>query len=263
MIPAPCKIMTAPLDPYLGNGAAMRIAPLAVFPHARADPEQTERWVAACAEVTHPNRQAIDGALAIALSLTGALDGLEPKANLARVAPRMKSPEVGLAIDQVRSWLADGAGPSPVAAKQAIGAGTAAAQSCPIAIYIGLGAAHRSLSDILASANAGGGDTDTIVAIAGAIWGTNTRRTRVFGKARCVPRARAQGTSIGSDLDADRMLLFPSSGPLLPGVVGRISDSASAAPRSATDHAVADENRSGDRCANPRTSPACPRCLRR
>jgi poly(ADP-ribose) glycohydrolase ARH3 len=158
-------------DGSFGNGAAMRIAPLVVYLHHGSRLDQVNQWVTESAEVTHPNQKAIDGALAVALCLAGALDGLDPIANIRGISAQMESQEFKANLDQVYSWLESGAGPSPEQAKRMIGAGTAATQSCPIAIYIGLRGAQSPLSFIIESSNVGGGDTDTIGAMAGAIWG--------------------------------------------------------------------------------------------
>jgi ADP-ribosylglycohydrolase len=158
-------------DGSFGNGAAMRIAPLAVFLHQRVALDHYPEWVAKSAEVTHPNQRAIDGAMAVALCLTGALEDLDPVANLQGICPAMNSPELKASMERVGNWVADGCALSAKEAKAAIGAGTAASESCPIAIYIGLKGAHGPLCSVLEASIIGGGDTDTIGAMAGAIWG--------------------------------------------------------------------------------------------
>lgn len=160
-------------DGSFGNGAAMRIAPLAVFLHQRVELAQYQEWIRQSAEVTHPNPCAIDGAIAVALCITGALNGLDLKSNINAICSSVHSAEFKRSIEQVRTWLADGCTLSSKQAKAAIGAGTAANESCAIAIYIGLKGIHQPLPSILEDANHGGGDTDTIGAMAGAIWGAH------------------------------------------------------------------------------------------
>lgn len=160
-------------DGSFGNGAAMRIAPLAIFLHQRVGPEQIPQWAAESAEVTHPNQKAIDGAIAVVLCLIGALDGLAPKANIETILPAIRSPEFRAKLGQVYDWIASDSGPSAKEAKKVIGAGTAAVESVPVALYIGLKGARGPLSSILDSSTGGGGDTDTIGAMAGAIWGAH------------------------------------------------------------------------------------------
>ena len=158
-------------DGSFGNGAAMRIAPLAVFMHRRLELAEVQDWVRQASEVTHPNQLAIDGANAIASCIVSALDGIDPEENVRSVVSVVQSKELRCKLDLVREWILSGDGPSPREAKQVIGSGAAATASCPVAIYIGLKLAREPLTSVLTAAKVGGGDTDTIGAMGGAIWG--------------------------------------------------------------------------------------------
>lgn len=154
-----------------GNGAAMRVPILSVFLHGRVNANQLLSWVKQSAEVTHPNPLAIDGATAIALSVFYALDGLSTIDNVVSVAGAMNTSVMRERMETVAEWLAKDMIPSVRHAKTILGAGTAAIESCPVAIYLALKNIGNPFGALIQDAITGGGDTDTIGAMAGAIWG--------------------------------------------------------------------------------------------
>jgi len=158
-------------DGSFGNGAAMRIPILSVFLHKRVRTAEIMTWAKQSAEVTHPNPKAIDGATAIAICINNALDNVPPKAYVESVINTMQTPAMLANIKVVAAWLSQVPGPSVRQAKKVLGAGTAAIESCPVAIYIALMGIDRPFDVIIKHAIEGGGDTDTIGAMAGAIWG--------------------------------------------------------------------------------------------
>jgi len=94
-------------------------------------------------------------------------------ANVTAVQGVVQSTEFKSKFDQVCTWIKNGFSNSVIGAKKTIGAGAAAIESCPVAIYIGLMHCGDNLVKVIESSNAGGGDTDTIGAMAGAIWGAH------------------------------------------------------------------------------------------
>ena len=158
-------------DGSYGNGAAMRVPIVSVFLHGRASTDELLSWVRLSAEVTHPNQRAIDGAIAIAICVCNALDNLDTAANVESVVQSVQTSEMKERMGIVSKWLASEAAPSARQAKMELGAGTAAIESCPVAIYIALKCADRPFQDLIHNAIKDGGDTDTIGAMAGSIWG--------------------------------------------------------------------------------------------
>lgn len=129
----------------LGNGAAMRVAPVAV--RYADDPDALLEAARRSACVTHAHPVGIDAAAVQAAAVGAALRGEDPLA-AARLLSELPSPEV-------------------VAA--ALGNGSTGHESVPAAIYAA--AAHTLFEDAVSFAVRYGGDTDTIGAMAGAIAG--------------------------------------------------------------------------------------------
>ena len=143
-----------------GNGAAMRIAPVAVR-YADA-PDELREQAERSARVTHAHPLAIDAAVVQASAIAAALrsdDVLEAAAAAATndiVHERLERVgELGQAA------------PAHVAA--ALGNSAVAEESVPTAIYAAV--SHRRFEDAVSFAVRCGGDTDTIGAMAGAIAG--------------------------------------------------------------------------------------------
>ena len=146
----------------LGNGAAMRVAPVAV----RYTDDRDAMLDAArrSARVTHAHEVAVDAAAAQAAAVAAALRG-DDVLGAARVA---------VATDELRRGLAEAADllaerPPPEAVAAVLGNGFTGHESVPAAIYAA--AAHPRFEDAVSFAVRCGGDTDTIGAMAGAIAG--------------------------------------------------------------------------------------------
>lgn len=146
-----------------GDGAAMRVAPVAIAAYTSA--ELTSVWAAAQAEVTHAHPTAIDGARLIALATRQALISPAPpnwhdRTRLAALlAEQAHTDELGAGLR--------GAPPSPGAAI----AGSASA-AVPAAIHV----AAQHGDDLIATIRAAvelGGDTDTVAAMAAGIVGAH------------------------------------------------------------------------------------------
>jgi poly(ADP-ribose) glycohydrolase ARH3 len=162
----------------LGNGAAMRVAPVAV--RFAVDKgrllEQAER----SARVTHAHLLGVDGARVQAAAIGAALRGEDvlvaarESALTAELRHRVDAVETLLGEASNADTLSPGKQPSqrPVSLARAVellGNGSAAMESVPTAIYAAL--AHDHFEEAVAFAVSCGGDTDTIAAMAGAIAG--------------------------------------------------------------------------------------------
>lgn len=151
-----------------GNGAAMRVAPLAL--HARGSVEEAARLARESAMVTHTHPDAVDAAGVQAGAVALALADDPPDAPgpfVARVREVAALPRLRAALDAV-SALHPEATPAKVAA--VTGTGVAAAESVPAAVAAAA-LNLRSFPAAIRFAVALGGDTDTIASMAGAIVG--------------------------------------------------------------------------------------------
>lgn len=156
-------------DGSFGNGAAMRVPILAMlFPE---DTKQLNENSIACSEITHAHPAAIEGARLIALTTRAALIDWSTEAISEALPTWCRSDEyrsnVAFCIESVQS-----VDTLPITVlKRNLGNGVAAAKSCVTAIYFALKYRDQPLGDMLTQICNLGGDTDTIGAMAGAIWG--------------------------------------------------------------------------------------------
>ena len=134
-------------DGSFGNGAAMRAAPIGLFFHDDAD----ARDAAAIAQsvITHAHPLGIEGSRLIAAAVAHAVTGGDPAA----FAWDSEHPEYG-PVDPDR-----------------LGNSVLAHQSAPTAVHIAGRFADRPFDEMMAFVIKLGGDTDTIGAMAGGIWG--------------------------------------------------------------------------------------------
>lgn len=145
-----------------GNGAAMRIAPVAVC--FRDDPERLCVEAAASARVTHAHSVGVDGAVVQAAAIGGALRG-EDILDVARSAA--ETAELRGALDEVEGLLGNTRTPAEVHVR--LGSSADACESVAAALYSAL--AHDRFEAALRFAVRLGGDTDTVAAMAGAVAG--------------------------------------------------------------------------------------------
>ena len=148
-----------------GNGAAMRIAPVAVL-YAR-DTGALAEAARASARVTHAHPLGVDAALAQAVAIAAALRGENP---LDAAIETATTPQLRDRLAKAARLLEAGPGPAEIAAL--LGNSSAGYESVPAAIYSA--AAHGSFEAAVTFAVCCGGDTDTIGAMAGAIAGART-----------------------------------------------------------------------------------------
>jgi poly(ADP-ribose) glycohydrolase ARH3 len=145
-----------------GNGAAMRIAPVAIrYAH---DPARLRAEAARSARVTHAHPVAVDGAVVQASAIGAALRG-EDILHAARAAARTH--ELVDALQAVRELL--GATREPAEVQARLGSSSDARESVSAALYTAL--AHTTFEQAVRFAVRLGGDTDTLAAMTGAIAG--------------------------------------------------------------------------------------------
>lgn len=148
-----------------GNGAAMRIAPLAVL-YANS-PVALAEAARASARVTHAHPLAIDTAIAQAAAIAAALNG---KPSLEAALAIASTPQLTDRFDMARQLLE--ARPRPAELAASLGNDSTGLHSVPTAVYSA--AAHESVDEAITFAVRCGGDTDTIGAMAGAIAAART-----------------------------------------------------------------------------------------
>jgi poly(ADP-ribose) glycohydrolase ARH3 len=154
----------------LGNGAAMRIAPLGLFFSRSSKLVEKARLSAA---VTHVHPVGMDGAAVQALAIAHALT-LEPSqspqvhAFLQAITPPNLAPALGEKLAQVESLLAQQV--APPEAIQSLGSSIRVDESLPFALYAFL-RYPCVFEDCLWCAVLNGGDRDTLGAMAGAVCG--------------------------------------------------------------------------------------------
>jgi poly(ADP-ribose) glycohydrolase ARH3 len=154
----------------LGNGAAMRVAPVAVrYAH---DPQALLDAARTSARVTHAHPVGIDAAATQAAAVGAAMRGEDP---LAAARAAAATPQLRRGLATAARLLAQLPSPDTVAAE--LGNRTTGHESVPAAIYAV--AAHARFEDSVAFAVRCGGDTDTIGAMAGAIAGARDGATAI------------------------------------------------------------------------------------
>lgn len=155
-----------------GNGAAMRIAPVAMV--ACSDLDEVVELARLAASITHTHELGIDGAVmqevAIALLLMNPGDtAFDPAALLGELRRRVRSPVFRERIDQVAALSVEGERADIVGV---LGHGIEAAGSVPTALLAFL-RNHWWFAETVRFAVSLGGDTDTIASMAGALAGAH------------------------------------------------------------------------------------------
>ena len=156
-------------DGSFGNGAAMRAPILAMcFPQ---DKERLNENIVKCSEITHAHPLAIEGAKLIAFVTYAALHDWNTEVIIEALPTWCKSKEyqtkVAFCIKSIQTLDVV----QDKVLKSNLGNGIAASKSCVTAIYFALKFRNQSYNSMLAQVYKLGGDTDTIGAMAGAIWG--------------------------------------------------------------------------------------------
>jgi poly(ADP-ribose) glycohydrolase ARH3 len=155
----------------LGNGAAMRAAPLGI---AYRDTPALEPASDAAAQVTHAHPIGQDAALlvarAVAHGLEAAMDGrrVQPQGMAQALTDGCRCEEMRHKMQLVTDYLGEGSDPDAVV--DSIGRSVCAPESVPFAVYAFL-AAPDDFERCLDIAMFHGGDRDTLAAMAGSISG--------------------------------------------------------------------------------------------
>jgi poly(ADP-ribose) glycohydrolase ARH3 len=152
-----------------GNGAAMRAPILAMcFPE---DEEKLNENIIKCSEITHAHPLAIEGAKLIAFVTYAALHDWDTEAVQQTMPTWCQSNEFQTKVAFCIESLQVSDTVEAKVLKSKLGNGIAASQSCVTAIYFALNFRNQSYDLMLDQIYKLGGDTDTIGAMAGAIWG--------------------------------------------------------------------------------------------
>lgn len=151
-----------------GNGAAMRIAPLAF--HLDPADFHDRRLLRDVARITHHNEQAYVGALAVVLAVRAVAFG-RPSSTEDLVDQVAASLPDSLVRDRLVELGGVPDGTSVAEAGRTFGSSGYVMESVPLAIYAARLIDRISLVDVLRGAIEAGGDTDTIASIAGQIAG--------------------------------------------------------------------------------------------
>ncbi|XOF33506.1 MAG: ADP-ribosylglycohydrolase family protein [Candidatus Electrothrix sp. YB6] len=165
-------------DGSYGNGGAMRAAPVGLF-YSAGDEEKLVRAAKAAAAVTHAHPLGQEGAALIALTAALSCRNLPHQEIIARLREHLQSPEFQEKIDTAAAWLQADRPVSPQRAAAELGNGIRSLDSCVTAVYIGLTLRNSPFSQLLRYIRNVGGDTDTIGAMAGAIWGAACGRQQL------------------------------------------------------------------------------------
>jgi poly(ADP-ribose) glycohydrolase ARH3 len=146
----------------LGNGASMRIAPIAV--RFALEPDRLLDQARRSARLTHAHPLGVDAACVMAAAI-GA--GVRGDAVLDAALAAAGSPVMRVQLDCVAALVGSGLPPDSVAAE--LGNSSSGHQSVPTAIYAACAAS--TFEAAVRFAVCCGGDTDTIAAMAGAVAG--------------------------------------------------------------------------------------------
>jgi poly(ADP-ribose) glycohydrolase ARH3 len=146
----------------LGNGAAMRIAPVAVL-FADA-PQRLRAQAERSARLTHAHPLAIDAAVAQAAAIAAALRGEDI---LAAGRGAARQPELRSRLERAAVLLESEPGPAAVA--DLLGNSAIGHESVPTAMFAA--ASQGGFEEAVSFAVRCGGDTDTLGAMAGALAG--------------------------------------------------------------------------------------------
>ena len=188
-----------------GNGAAMRVAPVALL--GFHDMERVVSLARQTAVITHAHELGIDGAVLQACAITLALrhqssEPVDSGAFLDRLSERVHSGVYQQKLERARSLLARGEPEGRRSVIAQLGNGISAFESVPTAIYAFL-RRPESFKDVVTYAISLGGDTDTIASMAGALGGAYLGLTTI----PAVWSNRVEGAAELLEL-ADSSLLF-------------------------------------------------------
>lgn len=151
-----------------GNGAAMRIAPLAFVLDPRA-PDGTRAIRDVCS-ITHRNDAAYSGALAVALAVRFAAEGHDLETLPSKVVRLLPDTVVRDGIERLAAWDSQ-ASLAELAMEH--GSSGFVGESVPLAIQAARRGGRDGFLRTIRATIAAGGDTDTIASICGQIVGAS------------------------------------------------------------------------------------------
>lgn len=147
-----------------GNGAAMRIAPLAF--HLDPALDQDRQIIRDVCRITHHNEEAYVGGLAIAIAIRSLAFDKESPANLLEVVA--KDLPDSRVRDRIRAF-SELRGESVSGVAGEFGSSGYVVDSVPLALYAARSIDRAPLDDVLRNTIETGGDTDTIASMTGQI----------------------------------------------------------------------------------------------
>lgn len=152
-----------------GNGAAMRAPVVALYYYGNeADIAIAVQKVS---EITHAHPLAIEGAHLVAVSTSSALSGMGTNQFLQNAMKVCESKEYVARMSHAAQWIEGQETIDGKTVSKKLGNGIAAIDSCVTAIYLALRYRNCSFPELVGFIKTCSGDTDTIGAMAGAIWG--------------------------------------------------------------------------------------------
>jgi len=151
-----------------GNGAAMRIAPVAFFVDMSRD--ECFTLLRDICRITHHNEEAYAGAMAVVLAIHAVLK--DPNVTAEVLLTQIVEELPHTAVRERFLRLTDLQGQSIASIAKRFGCSGYVVESVPLALYAAAEFSHLSSSDVLTHLIEVGGDTDTIASIAGQIIGT-------------------------------------------------------------------------------------------
>ena len=155
-------------DGSFGNGAAMRVAPVALV-YSKKSTKQLFVNVKKTAVITHAHPDAIIGAYNIAFAIAAMLNGKQQSFLEQLIAINHERYQYKLEL--ARDWLQSDDAISKKDIVYYLGNGIQAMESTVTAIYIAMRFLQSDYSEMIAFIQKLGGDSDTIAAMSGAIWG--------------------------------------------------------------------------------------------
>jgi ADP-ribosylglycohydrolase len=149
-----------------GNGAAMRIAPLAF--HLDPGSVEQRQVIRDVCRITHHNEEAYVGALAVVAAIRWLAFDKTPRQLFETVLTYLPDSRVRDRIAELKSLPND---PSVAEIAAQYGSSGYVVESVPLALYAARGIDRFPLQVVLRNAIEAGGDTDTIASITGQIAG--------------------------------------------------------------------------------------------
>ena len=187
-------------DGSYGNGGAMRSAPVGLFFASR--PDELVEAARQAARVTHAHPLGEEGAVLVAVATAQAALGKPHAAVLAAATHHCTLDPFRARLQVVQRWFERGEAPTAAQVRQHLGNSVSAAESCVTAIYCALRFLAAPFVELHAFVASVGGDTDTIGAMAGAVWGAANGAGRLPTERLAKLEHRARLVTVAAELHA-------------------------------------------------------------